>query len=310
MDGHPKNIFLAVDGSEHSWAAVKLLQDLPAGRTLPDGTQKPASAITVLTVLLPRNASDYASRMQLLEKTQAVLQDTGYCVQAELLVGYPAEMLVEYAEQHKPDLIVLGAMGQRATLGILLGGVAQQLVEYACCPILIVRAPYHGLKRILVVVDGSPSSLNAAEFLGEFPLPANAEITIVHVLPPLYQPGYDIPQYVFGTETYIPSAPMAMKDWLALQKAEEYAGMELLDSVRGSLESRGLKSNPALLRGDAATEIIEFARQHQEDLIVCGSRGLSQMRGWLLGSVSRKLVHYANCSTLVVKTTPKSDIWN
>ena len=55
------------------------------------------------------------------------------------------------------------------------------------------------------------------------------------------------------------------------------------------------------MRGDAATEIIEYANQNQIDLIVAGSRGLSQMRRLLLGSLSRKLVHYAGCSVLIVK---------
>jgi nucleotide-binding universal stress UspA family protein len=55
------------------------------------------------------------------------------------------------------------------------------------------------------------------------------------------------------------------------------------------------------MRGDAATEIIQFARQHEIDLIVSGSRGLSPVTSWLLGSVSRKLVHYASCSVLIVK---------
>ena len=36
-------------------------------------------------------------------------------------------------------------------------------------------------------------------------------------------------------------------------------------------------------------------------MVVCGSRGLSAVSGWLLGSVSRKLVHYAGCSVLIVK---------
>jgi len=38
------------------------------------------------------------------------------------------------------------------------------------------------------------------------------------------------------------------------------------------------------------------------DLIVTGSRGLGQIRSWLMGSVSRKLVHYSGCSVLVVRS--------
>jgi nucleotide-binding universal stress UspA family protein len=302
MDRHPMKIFLAVDGSDNAWAAVKLLQDLPVYRAQPYGPDQPASEITVITVILPRNATDYTSRRVLLEKTQTILRENGYVVQTELLAGYPAEILVDYAERNKPDLIILGAKGLRATLGILLGGVAQQLVEYAPCPILIVRAPYNGLKCVLAVVDGSQFSFNAVEFLGRFPLPAEAEITIAHVLPPLYNPDLIISQYNPGFEAYIPPLRMAAMDLKAQQEEEECEGRELLGSIHRFLATQGLKSATTLLRGDAATEIIEYGRQHQVNLIVSGSRGLSQMRGLLLGSVSRKLVHYASCSTLVVKT--------
>ena len=67
------------------------------------------------------------------------------------------------------------------------------------------------------------------------------------------------------------------------------------------LRSWGVKASSALLQGDAATEIIEYVKTNQVNLVVSGSRGLSQVQGWLLGSVSRKLVHYAGCSVLVVK---------
>jgi nucleotide-binding universal stress UspA family protein len=40
-------------------------------------------------------------------------------------------------------------------------------------------------------------------------------------------------------------------------------------------------------------------------LIVAGSRGLSEFQGWWMGSVSRKLVHYSNCSVLIVKRPKK-----
>ena len=57
-------------------------------------------------------------------------------------------------------------------------------------------------------------------------------------------------------------------------------------------------------RGDAATEILRYAREKQVDLLVAGSRGLSQVRGWLMGSVSRKLVYHASSAVLIVKGGP------
>ena len=66
--------------------------------------------------------------------------------------------------------------------------------------------------------------------------------------------------------------------------------------------SQGIKAKNALLQGDAATEIIQYASNKEIDLIIAGSRGLSPMQSWLIGSVSRKLVHYAGCSVLLVKS--------
>jgi nucleotide-binding universal stress UspA family protein len=67
------------------------------------------------------------------------------------------------------------------------------------------------------------------------------------------------------------------------------------------LKAFGLQTTSVLLRGDAATEIIHYVQEHHIDLVVAGSRGLSRVKGWLMGSVSRKLVHYAGCSVMIVK---------
>ena len=92
-------------------------------------------------------------------------------MEADLQLGSAPEQILAITESRKTDLIVMGAKGLRATIGILLGGVAQQVVEYAHCPVLVVRAPYQGLRRILLVTDGSTHSQRAARYLGQFPLP-------------------------------------------------------------------------------------------------------------------------------------------
>jgi nucleotide-binding universal stress UspA family protein len=85
---------------------------------------------------------------------------------------------------------------------------------------------------------------------------------------------------------------------------EQAAGQAMVDKLVLRLEMSGIPATGVLLRGDAATEIIEYAKAQQIDLVVAGSRGLSAVKGWWLGSVSRKLVHYAGCSVLVVKGLP------
>ena len=283
-----QNILLADDGSDHARAAVQLLLMLPLS---------PETHITVLRVFGSQQATEVFPLEAALQDTCTLLRDKGLKADPELLLGYPAEKIIEYGDHHHPDLIVLGAKGLRATLGILLGGVAQQVIEYASCPVLVVRAPLKRLQRILLVVDGSPYSQHAAECLANFPFPVQADLRVMHVLQPHYLSA--VAEMPYG----VPSEqPTMLTEEIARQRAvEEEDGQQLLIRMTELLASSNLQVKTILKRGDAATEIIEYVKQNQIDLIVAGSRGLSRMRSWLLGSVSRKLVHYSGCSVLIVR---------
>ena len=287
------NILLAIDGSPHSMAAAQLICDLPLTRE---------SNITTIAVLVPRDASSHASLEAALSQVQECFTERGIIVNSQLLTGYPAEQISDYADHLKPDLIVLGAKGRRATYEILLGGVVQHIVEYSLQPVLVVRAPYEPIKRILLVTDGSKYSQNALQFLGNFPLQANIDLRVMHVLPPLPSSALIARSWTVGSEIMAP-VPSAETEKLLAEQAEEEErnGKILLEQALRTFKEYGISATSVLLRGDAATEILEYSKNHQINLIVAGSRGLSQMKRLLLGSLSRKLVHYAGCSVLVVR---------
>lgn len=297
---HPLKILLAVDGSDHAQAAVDMLCKLPMSK---------GSSITALSVLIPREAGvKYAPMKSILEHTKARMAEVGLDVTTELMAGYPANILNDYSCQQKPDLAVLGAKGLRATLGILLGGVAQQVVEYACCPVMVVRAPYESLRKVLLVTDGSPHSQEAMEYLAKFPLPEEAKVEVMHVMPPLLTPDLIARSWPVGVEVASPAIVSVdvEEDLLRQAEAEEEDAKALLDRAQRSMAALGLEVETVLRRGDAATEIINYTKEAGVNLIVAGSRGLSQVTGWLLGSVSRKIIHYAGCSVLVVKSAEGS----
>ena len=52
--------------------------------------------------------------------------------------------------------------------------------------------------------------------------------------------------------------------------------------------------------GQPARTIVAFAKEHANDLIVIGSRGMGSVEGYLLGSVSHKVTGLAKCPVLVV----------
>ena len=103
------------------------------------------------------------------------------------------------------------------------------------------------------------------------------------------------------------SAPVALLDseQAAAQFAKEQTdGQALLDGALAALQAAGKPATGILKRGDAATAIMAVVRQQNIDLVVTGSRGHSPIRSWMMGSVSRKLVHYSGCSVLVVRQLP------
>jgi nucleotide-binding universal stress UspA family protein len=65
--------------------------------------------------------------------------------------------------------------------------------------------------------------------------------------------------------------------------------------VKASGETR------AGLSGEQAKAIVDEASRFDADLIIMGSRGLSDFQALLLGSVAHKVVHYAHCPVLIVR---------
>jgi nucleotide-binding universal stress UspA family protein len=284
-------ILLGDDHSEHALAAVALLEDLPFDS---------GAEITIFRAFAPTQSTDVILIENALNQTCYRLRKKGLHAKPELQLGFPTVLFLKYAEEQMPDLIVIGAKGLRTTAGILLGGVAQQVVEYGPCPVLVVRAPYNGLRNVMLVTDGSASSQQAVQFLGRLPLLLHTRIWVMHVLPPA-----PIPEMI--VETPMGDVPIAFRDSgeaAALNAKEEMEGQGLVDSTLEALQAMGKPAEGILKRGDAATEIMLFAKEQNIDLLVTGSRGLTPIRSWMLGSVSRKLIHYSGCSVLMVRNLP------
>jgi nucleotide-binding universal stress UspA family protein len=83
--------------------------------------------------------------------------------------------------------------------------------------------------------------------------------------------------------------------------AEIHEARGLADWVVDSLAKQDISGEPDVLEGPAADAILNAADVHQADIIVIGSRGMGQLAGLLMGSVSDHVVHYAKVPVLVVR---------
>ena len=75
---------------------------------------------------------------------------------------------------------------------------------------------------------------------------------------------------------------------------------QLLEAER-VLGAHGVASSLVRRSGDPATAILELADEQDVDLVVLGTRGVSTVERWLIGSVSSKVLQHAACSVLVAR---------
>ena len=87
-------------------------------------------------------------------------------------------------------------------------------------------------------------------------------------------------------------------EWDAMQAI----GQNLVAAAAVHARSLGAEDvETQVLQGHAAGVISDFAKQHEVDLIIMGSRGLSDLPGLLLGSVSHRVLHLVDVPVMMVR---------
>jgi nucleotide-binding universal stress UspA family protein len=146
--------------------------------------------------------------------------------------------------------------------------------------------------RILVAVDGSDTSMKAADYaitLAKNNDNNEAEIFVINVIdiPPIFK--------------MLPSETRKQLIRMGRQQASQ-----IFDTIEQMAKRHDVKTNKINTEMvetsiSAADEIIKYSKEKDVDLIVVGTKGRSGMSKALLGSVASKVVTYSPCSVLVVR---------
>ena len=143
-------------------------------------------------------------------------------------------------------------------------------------------------ERILVPVDGSDAALAALEHAVVLQGRFESELLLLCV----YR-HYSLLEASMSMVR--PEAPENLDDAM-----REYA-TEVVESAKKRATELGSKHVRAFVKsGQPARTIVNFAKDKNANLIVLGSRGLGDVEGYLLGSVSHKVTSLSHCPTLVV----------
>lgn len=141
--------------------------------------------------------------------------------------------------------------------------------------------------RILVALDGSEYSMKALEFAVDIAKKYQSQLILVHVV---------------MRQIYAINPPEAgILAGTAIVRELEAEGKSILTKGEQTVKAHGLPVEARLRQGVPAEELLRAVIDEKADLMVLGSRGLSQVKAFLLGSVSDKVSHHAKCPTLIVR---------
>ena len=163
---------------------------------------------------------------------------------------------------------------------------AERALDLACD-----LAKAHGGSLLLVNVIGDKPPSEDERRLAEVEF--STEIRRMPDLAPMLQAGGQL-------ENLVPS--VQERYYAAASTARHGMAEGLLGEGTTRAKEHGISAVETLVaEGDPADQILRLAEEQKADLIVMGSRGASDLRGLLLGSVSHKVCHLADCSCVIVK---------
>jgi nucleotide-binding universal stress UspA family protein len=139
------------------------------------------------------------------------------------------------------------------------------------------------LKKILVPTDGSDHAGKAIEFASDIALKYKATVHFIHVIAPLDTTA----------EGYVDRQ---------IEDHQQKVAKEIIEKAEKEIKTKGVESyQSTIVKGNPAREIMEFARENDVDMIIMGSRGAGKVEMLMLGSVSNKVCHLADCTCVTVK---------
>lgn len=264
------DILCAVDGTAGSYAAVEQAAVLagPGGRlTLLAVTSADGGGASARPAVSPGRAE------LILDRAAQLAEETGGVRTTKVAHpgGSAIHVLLDRASQH--DLLAIGAPVVSRLGGLFVSGVADEMMGSFTTPLLAAR-PAPGDARfagsVLVASEGSEDSDRVVEFAARLASSRQARVTLVHAVGVESRAGY--------------SRPIETQKQ-ALERA-----------VGGVVEV-------LIEAGSARRVIVETAQNERATLIVMGSHRLSGLHA--IGSVSRRVLHDAPCSVLLVPPEPE-----
>jgi nucleotide-binding universal stress UspA family protein len=200
--------------------------------------------------------------------------------------GTDYAQILERAEAFQADLIVVGSHGRTGFKRLVLGSVAERVVRYAHCNVLVARPARAG--GVLVATDLSDASMPAITVAAREAARRNGRLVALHVLT----------SERWGDAALAMLGAVAPADPPEVREARRELAQQILST---SLERAHAYGEVQVVDGDALDEILRVTEELPAALLVIGTKGHSRVARAVLGGIADELVRHARCSVLAVR---------
>jgi nucleotide-binding universal stress UspA family protein len=199
-----------------------------------------------------------------------------------------AHEIVSSAREWRADLIALGSRGLSDIQGLVLGSVSHRVMAGSDCPVLVVRMGGRRrggpIRRILLAVAGGEEVPNAVATTKELARLADAEVMVLHAR-----------YLVAGGESVAFLEPADDSDGAVAKIVGELRRARIRAAAQAPVATAGVPR-----------EIAQAARAFNADLLVLGSRRLSDFGSLFLGGIDHAVIHLSDRPVLVAERPRQS----
>jgi len=227
-------------------------------------------------------------------------------IHARVADGWPPDQILETAAAEGATLIAMATAARTGLERWAIGSVADHLARRSDVPLFLVRAtarPEAGprpasarpFRRLLLPIDGSPTSLSVIGAAERFAQLYGSEVLVLHVVPPEMLAGPILPGMDAGLH-FLPPTPAPVGD------------DEITRAAADRFRHAGLEVACLTVVGDPATEIVRVAAARGADLVTMGTHGRSGFRRFALGSVADRVLRAADVPVLLVRNPSEEKV--
>lgn len=282
-------VLVATDGSRDAQTAIATTFRFP----WPDRTR-------VRAVSARRTRAEYRRSIlltaldcgaeQAVESARRTLSRRWPDVESEVVDKSPVEGILGEAERLRADVVVVGWRGHGVARRLLMGSVSRGVVRGATSAVLVVRRSQR-VRKIVVGVDGSPTSKRALALIGRLAAPRDGHVILVSGVELMSTPS----------RGRVPGAAAIAREIRRANTMRSRTATKELNRAAAELKRSGWHTRTVLVHGEPLRELLGAVAATRAQMLVVGARGTSGLRHLLLGSVAEGALNRCPVTVLVAR---------